>query len=387
MHDALYMCRISDLVAVCVSFYIIIFAAGLSKGNILIKYEGFAFLVSISFAVVSILGDNYSAMPYLIISSELVSLFILFTGYLRKKLINLKLYVSIIIISIIIVYFSNFAAYLYIKQTPNIIINLIIISAALLLKSIYKTDNCLKTSALIISSAGIIVLYLTKGKNPLYLLLSISGNICYLIYFYEVISSALVKKIDDVEKKITTLEKQLNYEVKKRTLEIEMANERLVSASKCDSLTGIYNKKAILFEAEKMILTKPNSPFCVLIFDIDNFKKINDTYGHVEGDNCILKAVDLVRSCLRENEKIGRYGGDEFVVVLPNTNLQQGINIAERIRKKIMDSSNPYFTVSIGITCYPEDGNNIKDLIITADKGLYKSKHYGRNYVSHVKYL
>jgi diguanylate cyclase (GGDEF)-like protein len=359
----------------------------MSRSDAELKYEGFAFLIPLIFASAAlILRKDSFAVPYSAISGVLAVMYIIFFNIYRQWFRQLKYFLFFAAASLSLLFFDNLVLSIFAGRLLNYGL-----SALLLLLFIFRYYTSWRSSRTL--AAGVfasltadILVHSSWNTHPwAFYLFNIAAYICYLIYYHQRISDPLVGKINDVEMKNQVLEKQLNYEVKKRTLEIEMANERLISISKSDSLTGVYNKKAILFEIEKLIFTKPHSQFSILLFDIDNFKLINDNLGHIEGDNCILRTTDLAKSCLRGNEKIGRYGGDEFVVVLPDTSLQQGINIAERLRKKIMDSTEPQFTISIGIASYPEDGTKVKDLVAVADKGLYKSKHYGRNCVSHTR--
>jgi diguanylate cyclase (GGDEF)-like protein len=133
---------------------------------------------------------------------------------------------------------------------------------------------------------------------------------------------------------------------------------------------------------EKLINSRINE-FSILMFDIDNFKGINDTYGHIAGDMCIKRLALIAKSSIRDEDSIGRYGGDEFVVVLPSLTISQARLVAERFRKKVDETESPHFSVSIGIASYPQDASNVKELIAAADEGLYKSKRKGRNTVSH----
>ena len=128
---------------------------------------------------------------------------------------------------------------------------------------------------------------------------------------------------------------------------------------------------------------KDNTPFSLLMFDIDKFKNINDTYGHITGDKCIKRLSLISKTALRDKDSLGRYGGDEFIIVIPEANLAKAKAIAERLRKKVDDTEGPHFTISIGISTFPDDGRKSKELIDSADKGLYVSKEKGRNTVSH----
>jgi diguanylate cyclase (GGDEF)-like protein len=119
------------------------------------------------------------------------------------------------------------------------------------------------------------------------------------------------------------------------------------------------------------------------MFDIDNFKTINDSLGHVTGDLCLKNLAVIASNNIREVDFLGRYGGDEFIIVLPSLSENEAKFVAERFKNKVNENSNPKFTVSIGIATYPRDGQTVKELISVADKGLYKSKSKGKNSISH----
>jgi diguanylate cyclase (GGDEF)-like protein len=128
---------------------------------------------------------------------------------------------------------------------------------------------------------------------------------------------------------------------------------------------------------------------CIML-DLDHFKRVNDTKGHLAGD-LVLKAVaQRLRESVRPYDVIGRYGGEEFVVLLPDTNLEQCLVVAERIRVSI--SHEPFehegdpipVTVSLGVSCTSENDQGVNDLLKRADEGLYKAKAAGRNRVAWV---
>lgn len=154
-----------------------------------------------------------------------------------------------------------------------------------------------------------------------------------------------------------------------------------------DSLTGCHNRRKLDEDilAAYSLANRSDEKLAVLMLDLDYFKRINDTYGHAAGDSVLLSAAEIIRSQLRKHEFLYRYGGEEFVVILPATNAADAIILAERIRisvgEKKMDvgSNSPVtVTVSIGIADNSQAGN-IKDMIDAADKALYAAKEEGRN--------
>ncbi len=170
-------------------------------------------------------------------------------------------------------------------------------------------------------------------------------------------------------------------EVNKHMFYHELSKEKIKIISQTDDLTKSLNKKAFLNLSEEMIRDK--TPFALLMFDIDKFKTINDTLGHVAGDMCLKQLSVIAKQCIRDQDVLARYGGDEFIILLPNSDLQNAMRISERFRASVAKTEDPHFTVSIGVACYPLDAKDVKSLIQCADDGLYTSKHKGRNTVSY----
>ncbi|MRI34965.1 hypothetical protein EOPP23_18475 [Endozoicomonas sp. OPT23] len=153
-----------------------------------------------------------------------------------------------------------------------------------------------------------------------------------------------------------------------------------------DPLTGVLNRRAFLSEAEPMLAKaqEQNKQSCAIFMDIDNFKQINDTYGHPAGDAVLVSLARTLRTGLRQNDLLSRYGGEEFVVLLPKTVASQGVQIAERIRKAVMaidDGPRP-ITISLGISATNSDISDLEQLLDLADQALYKAKNSGKNRVA-----
>lgn len=152
-----------------------------------------------------------------------------------------------------------------------------------------------------------------------------------------------------------------------------------------DKLTGALTRKyldTMLKETlENSKVTKEK--FCLLMLDFDKFKLINDKYGHQVGDEVLKKASNVIRNRIRKTDILGRYGGEELMVVLPNEDKNIGIHVAEKLRKSVEESDvldgKSKVTISVGIVSYPEDGESISELVERADKSLYIAKNRGRN--------
>ncbi|MGE5423407.1 MAG: diguanylate cyclase [Ignavibacteriales bacterium] len=220
---------------------------------------------------------------------------------------------------------------------------------------------------------------------PLALIFKSLAYTALALYFYRESNINLINRYSETKKKLTNLEKSISLEVKKRTFEIERANQNLLMISKTDSLTKAFTRVAILNIIERLTESKTKNPFAVLLFDVDHFKNINDTYGHVTGDMILKQVANIAKNSIRDIDNLGRYGGDEFIIVLPNAAIDEAMYVAERFRKKIDDADLKGATVSIGVAGYPDDAMSAKGLLSIADEGLYISKEKGRNAVSHRK--
>jgi diguanylate cyclase (GGDEF)-like protein len=161
-------------------------------------------------------------------------------------------------------------------------------------------------------------------------------------------------------------------------------------AANSDGLTKLFNKRYFLtrFGEEIIKAEKARHPLSLFIFDIDHFKKYNDTHGHQAGDECLKLTAQIFQDALRDDDIPARYGGEEFVVILPNTNRDGAVRAAEKVRLAIESRTfspphplNPggKMTISGGVATYPDDGTGSADLIRKADAGLYEAKRQGRN--------
>ncbi|HEY8911670.1 MAG TPA: diguanylate cyclase [Desulfosporosinus sp.] len=178
------------------------------------------------------------------------------------------------------------------------------------------------------------------------------------------------------------------------TRQLKAANERLQNLSFLDGLTGIANRRhfdqGLLQESRRA--KRDNTPLSLIMLDIDYFKAFNDTYGHLKGDDCLKTVASTLKQTLkRPGDFPARYGGEEFAVVLPNTDDIGAAIIAEEMRLSIERANithinslcSDHLTVSLGaVTRFPGQADTPNDLILAADRALYRSKHEGRNRVS-----
>ncbi|MDA8387904.1 MAG: GGDEF domain-containing protein [Nitrospiraceae bacterium] len=164
--------------------------------------------------------------------------------------------------------------------------------------------------------------------------------------------------------------------------------EELQRLSRSDDLTGLLNKRALMerlgYEQERARRYK--TPLCLIICDLDNFKQVNDTLGHEAGDRVLRIVARTLAGTLRKSDIIGRQGGDEFMLVLPQTPLEGAVEFAERLRRNVEDIDYPADittrpTLSLGIAAYP-DAPGANDILRRADTALYDAKKAGKNRVS-----
>jgi eukaryotic-like serine/threonine-protein kinase len=159
-----------------------------------------------------------------------------------------------------------------------------------------------------------------------------------------------------------------------------------------DNLTHIYNRRQffVLANQEFDRAERYDRPFAVIMADIDHFKKVNDSFGHAAGDLTLHGIAQLIQQTIRHVDVLGRYGGEEFAIILPETNLEQARSAAERLRRKVSEfevitAGGPvHVTISIGISARSNPGESLEALIDRSDRGLYAAKEAGRNRVAGV---
>ena len=163
--------------------------------------------------------------------------------------------------------------------------------------------------------------------------------------------------------------------------------------SETDELTGLYNTRGFSIVADRLFnqAQRYSRAASILMVDSDNLKMVNDNHGHEAGNKLLRQLAERIQAELRHTDVPARYGGDEFVVMLPETPSEGAVDVAERIRESmhakplVFDGRTVPSTVSIGVASFPEDGSSIDAILGRADRALYKAKHEGRNRVVRFK--
>jgi len=196
---------------------------------------------------------------------------------------------------------------------------------------------------------------------------------------------------DFLTKPVAQLELQIRLSsmlrIKQLTDEIHAVNAKLEKIAVTDPLTKLFNRRAVYehLEREFMRSQRYGNPFCVYLMDIDHFKNVNDTYGHSVGDQVLVLVSDGMRQTVRRTDVVGRYGGEEFIVLAPETSLSEARILGERLRMIVSQRSAetegvPHVTISIGVA-QAEAGTmaHFEELVHLADCGLYQAKRSGRD--------
>jgi len=164
----------------------------------------------------------------------------------------------------------------------------------------------------------------------------------------------------------------------------------LYEAAQFDSLTGAYTRGFAVAVMQRALLraSEDDRPLAVLMVDLDHFKRINDAHGHARGDIVLKQTTRAIQSTLRADDIVGRFGGEEFVVLLPGADLRQAMGAAERCRVAVEGMKipgAPYLavTASVGVAAFPDHGDELDGLLKASDTAMYEAKSNGRNRIEH----
>lgn len=190
---------------------------------------------------------------------------------------------------------------------------------------------------------------------------------------------------DPYDSQHTRVISKLLHFIKAVTTELEATNRELEKRSMTDTLTQLANRIRLdeSLEAQLSSTIRGGIPFSVILLDIDHFKRVNDTHGHLAGDSVLVAIAQALRTHIRATDRVGRWGGEEFLVICPDTDAAQATQLAERLRQAIERQAIPevgHCTASLGVAAY-RPGDDASGLIARADRALYQAKHAGRNQV------
>lgn len=297
------------------------------------------------------------------------------------------------------------------KEQIEFISNALIVSAYLLFIAIYilatSQTNRLSLFFLLLASAyflkgkragfywlvGIIfsinVIHFTKIVDTHHTNLDIFSVTLYLIalYFimdlYEAIKNAQTEEVQYINEHLESLIEQRTKELEIANSELKKEKDSLEEISSTDQLTGLHNRYQVreIFDFEIAQSKRYHTDLSIIMMDLDHFKLINDTYGHTVGDQFLQEIANILKSTLREAELIVRWGGEEFLIIVPKANLEKVSEIAERLRTTIEAkkfTTVGHRTASFGITTFIEN-DSLDSMLLRADNALYRAKEHGRN--------
>ncbi len=217
------------------------------------------------------------------------------------------------------------------------------------------------------------------------------------IHFYPVDDKILILgnvnmlEIEQLRKQLISTSSELNSvnrQLQKKNAQLEQATAQLEEMARTDPLTKLSNRRAFYESIVKEVIRfeRNKRPFSIVMMDIDHFKKVNDTYGHDCGDYVLVTISNLIRSEIRKQDLLGRWGGEEFIMLLPDTDTKGACKLAEKIRTNIEKADFKYFKYSFTVTltfgvCEFTQQYKIKECITYADQALYQGKKSGRNKV------
>ncbi|MFC3852637.1 diguanylate cyclase [Salinispirillum marinum] len=196
----------------------------------------------------------------------------------------------------------------------------------------------------------------------------------------------LLELTSELERKVTAR----TLELARRNDELFHANQQLHNLATTDPLTGLHNRRYFFDSASVEIkrTLRSQAPLALLVMDADNFKRINDNFGHAAGDAVLREATQICRSVVRDTDIFGRIGGEEFALCLPGTDIQGAVELAERLLVALRDSPIYFhdqeinFTMSIGVAMFEPTDRDVDSVYQRADAAMYDAKHQGRNRVA-----
>ncbi len=262
--------------------------------------------------------------------------------------------------------FLNFILVFWQYSSPDFLVQ--VLSMILLILSVFLVPNrwIYMVIVTLIGSACFFVVAFVKY----------AGQLSTSIFSAGIVHTALIIVLSALSSYRAYSSKRYNYAI----------NKELEKISFTDSLTGLINKAKLYDEINMWMRfsSRYKTPLSLILFDIDDFKLINDKCGHLVGDEVIVKVIATVHKMIRETDTLARWGGDEFTIIMPHTNRLQAVEITERIRKFISDEElipGLKISCSFGVASFTRKVTDVDQFIRAADRALYKAKNSGKNVV------
>lgn len=266
-----------------------------------------------------------------------------------------------------------------------------VVGVALILRRAPRSPLMLLSAiALAFSAQASLAFIYAKAWEHLWWLAHFISAVCFTLLSYGIVRAyqttrafSLVFSQEEVMRQLA----KAKTDAEMLAARLEQANKDLEVLAATDPLTKLSNRRHFFAAAQIEVARalRDQTSFCVLAIDLDHFKSINDSFGHAAGDAVLKNFAELAKSLLRPTDLIGRVGGEEFLIVLPNLGQDDALQVAERIRLSAQsqaistEKGKISFTVSIGIAVFPDDGDRLESLCNVADECLYQAKHAGRN--------
>lgn len=199
----------------------------------------------------------------------------------------------------------------------------------------------------------------------------------------------LVRGVNHMAENVAMTQEEMRRRIDEATRELQMQKRNAEREARIDPLTGLNNRRAFLEGAERDVLraSRYDAPIALIMLDLDHFKVINDTHGHPVGDQVLVALAAVLLKTMREVDIVGRLGGEEFAILMPDTAVEAAVQAAERIRQAVeamtleVAGQRIACTASFGISAFHPDDGSINDMLSRADRALYRAKRLGRNRV------
>lgn len=228
----------------------------------------------------------------------------------------------------------------------------------------------------------------SEWSTSLFCMLGLAGYIIAIGHFGYVRNMQLRATREELKQSEQDL-LSANQVLNNNFIEIDKLHQRLHDQANRDPLTGLYNRRYldVMLDHELVHCQREGLPLSIIMGDLDHFKQINDTYGHQAGDAILIRLSNILRNLARTDDVACRYGGEEFLLMMPGMALETAEKRAQELRELLAEALVSFgdfhiqTTISIGVATYPDHGTSARDLINAADHALYQAKHAGRDRV------